>query len=292
MAIRTGIVSLGCPKNLVDSEIMLGILKKDGFKIVNKEQDADVLIVNTCAFVNDAKEESIKTILELAQHKANGKCRVLLVAGCLAQRYHRELMEEMPEIDGLIGTGSVPEIAGAVRRALAGEKVTFISPPGYLHTADTPRVQATPAHTAYLKIAEGCDNCCSYCVIPQVRGPYRSREMDDILAEAAWLTSRGVKELILVAQDTTRYGMDLYGGPVLCDLLERIAALESVVWIRLLYAYPAQITDDLIRLLAAEKKLCCYLDIPIQHCNSTLLKQMNRRGVREDIEGLVKKYVE
>ncbi len=251
MTAKLGIVSLGCPKNLVDSEIMLGILKKDGFEIVGREQDADVLVVNTCAFVNDAKKESIKTIFEMAKHKADGKCRVLLVAGCLAQRYHREILGEMPEIDGLIGTGSVPEIAGAVRRALAGEKISLISTPGYLHTADTPRVRATPAHTAYLKIAEGCDNCCSYCIIPQVRGSYRSRKMEDILAESAWLTRRGVKELILVAQDTTCYGMDLYGRPVL--------------------------------------SVCRYLDIPLQHCTGALLKRMNRHGSRKDLEGLVKK---
>lgn len=289
MTAKLGIVSLGCPKNLVDSEIMLGILKKDGFEIVGREQDADVLVVNTCAFINDAKKESIKTIFEMAKHKADGKCRVLLVAGCLAQRYHKELLGEMPEIDGLIGTGSIPEIAGAVRRALAGEKVSHISAPGYLNTADTPRVRATPAHTAYLKIAEGCNNCCSYCIIPQVRGSYRSRKMEDILAEAAWLTRRGVKELILVAQDTTCYGMDLYGRPVLSDLLERIAALESVVWVRLLYAYPTRITDNLIQLMAVEKKICRYLDIPIQHCSGALLKRMNRHGSRKDLEGLVKK---
>jgi ribosomal protein S12 methylthiotransferase len=195
MTLKVGIVSLGCPKNLVDSEIMLGIIKDSGFVLTNNEQEADVLVVNTCSFIGEAKEESINTILELARHKADGKCRSLLVAGCLAQRYPVELMREMPEIDGLVGTGSVAEISGAIHRTLAGEKAVLVGPAGYLHQADQPRVPATPPYTAYLKIAEGCDNRCSYCVIPEIRGPFRSRKMEDILDEAEWLAGRGVKSL-------------------------------------------------------------------------------------------------
>lgn len=289
MAVKVGLVSLGCPKNLVDSEIMLGILKDSGFDLTCREQEADVLVVNTCSFINDAKEESIKTILELARRKDEGSCRALLVAGCLAQRYPEELLAEMPEIDGLIGTGSVVEIPGVIRRVLAGEKVSLVGAPGALHTADLRRVQATPSYTAYVKISEGCDNRCSYCTIPEIRGPFRSRDMDDILDEAASLARRGVKELILVAQDTTRYGVDLYGKPVLDDLLRRLAAVEGPVWLRLLYTYPTLLTDELIQLMATEKKLCRYLDIPLQHAANAVLRRMNRRGSREEAAGLVEK---
>ncbi|MCL6634165.1 MAG: 30S ribosomal protein S12 methylthiotransferase RimO [Peptococcaceae bacterium] len=289
MTIKVGLVSLGCPKNLVDSEIMLGLLKDAGFIVTNRDQEADVLIVNTCSFINDAKEESIKTILELARRKEGGRCRALLVAGCLAQRYSEELLAEMPEIDGLIGTGSVSEILQVIRRVLAGERVSLVGAPGYLHTARLPRIQATPSYTAYLKIAEGCDNRCSYCTIPAVRGPFRSREQGDILAEAAGLARRGVKELILVAQDTTRYGVDLYGRAALTELVGRLAEVDGLIWLRLLYAYPALITDELIRLLATEKKLCRYLDIPLQHAADPVLLRMNRRGTGEEAVRLIEK---
>lgn len=289
MAIKVGMVSLGCPKNLVDSEVILGLLKEAGFEITNREQESDVLIVNTCSFINDAKEESIKTILELARQKDEGSCRALLVTGCLAQRYSEELLAEMPEIDGLVGTGFLADIPGIVHRVLAGEKVSLVGAPGYLHTAYTPKIQSTPPYTAYLKIAEGCDNCCSYCIIPAIRGPYRSRDMEDIVNEAVKLVRRGVKEINLVAQDTTRYGVDLYGRPVLDDLIKRLVAVDGLVWLRLLYTYPALLNDEIIRLMAKEKKLCRYLDIPLQHAGNNMLKLMNRRGSRESIVRLIRK---
>ena len=286
---KVGLVSLGCPKNLVDSEIMLGLLQASGFEITNREQDADVLIVNTCSFINDAKEESINTILELSQHKDRGRCRALLVAGCLAQRYAHDLLVDMPEIDAVIGTGSIPELTGVIHRALNGEKVLLVGKPGYLHTAKSPKVQATPFYSAYLKIAEGCDNCCTYCTIPHVRGSFRSRDADDILTEAASMAACGVTELTLVAQDTTRYGMDRYNRPSLHTLLSRLAHLEELVWIRLLYTYPALLNDDLIQLMANEKKLCRYLDIPLQHASTPVLQRMNRRGSGEQSARLIAK---
>ncbi|MDD4237165.1 MAG: 30S ribosomal protein S12 methylthiotransferase RimO [Desulfotomaculaceae bacterium] len=289
MTIKVGLVSLGCPKNLVDSEIMLGLLKESGFIITSREQEADAIIINTCSFINDAKEESIKTILELAQLKKEGNCRALLVAGCLAQRYHRELMKEMPEIDGFIGTGAVHEVPELVRRALAGEKASLVGKPGYLHTAAQPRIQATPSYTAYSKIAEGCDNRCSYCTIPLVRGPFRSRDMEDIVNEATGMLKQGVKELVLVAQDTTRYGLDLYGHPSLDSLLERLAGLEGLVWIRLLYTYPSLISEQLIRLIASGKNICRYLDIPLQHASDSVLKRMKRQGSNAEILQLIEK---
>ncbi len=289
MAVKIGLVSLGCPKNLVDSEIMLGFLTKAGFTITNREQEADVLIVNTCSFINDAKEESIMTILELARLKEEGSCKAILVTGCLAQRYPKELTDEIPEIDGLLGTGAVPEIAGAVRDVLSGEKVSLIRSPGFLHDANVPRLQSTPPYTAFLKIAEGCDNCCSYCIIPRIRGSFKSRPVDDIVSEAANLAAGGVRELVLVAQDTTRYGVDLYGKPALAGLLKHLAALNGPIWLRLLYTYPDLLSDELIELMAIEKKVCRYLDMPLQHASNTVLARMNRRGSRDDIVRLIEK---
>lgn len=282
MTIKVGVVSLGCPKNLVDSEIMLGIIKDSGFVLTSSEQEAEVLVVNTCSFIGEAKEESINTILELARYKIDGKCRSLLVAGCLAQRYPRELLREMPEIDGLVGTGSISRIAGAIRRALAGERVVLVGPPGYLHQADHPRVQATPPYTAYLKIAEGCDNRCSYCVIPKIRGPFRSRKMEDILDEAARLAGRGVKELIVTAQDTTLYGKDIYSRLALPDLLAGLERIEGLAWIRVLYGYPTYFTGKLIETMSSGSKICRYIDLPLQHASNTVLRRMNRKGSRED----------
>jgi ribosomal protein S12 methylthiotransferase len=289
MTLKVGLVSLGCPKNLVDSEIMLGLIKDSGFVLTNREQEADILVINTCSFIDQAKEESIKTILELARYKVDGKCRSLLVAGCLAQRYPRELMREMPEIDGLVGTGSIPEIAGAIRRTLDGERVLLVGSPGYLHTADYTRVQSTPSYTAYLKIAEGCDTRCSYCVIPEIRGPYRSRKIEDILDEAAGLAGRGVKELILTAQDTTLYGKDLYSRLALDELLARMEGIEGLVWVRILYTYPTYFTDNLIETMAKGEKICRYIDIPLQHAADTVLRRMNRRGSREENFRLLEK---
>ncbi len=289
MAVKVGLVSLGCPKNLVDSEVILGLLKNAGFEITNSEQDSDVLIINTCSFINDAKEESIRTIIQLAQLKNEGNCRALLVAGCMAQRFSEELLTGIPEIDALIGTGFIADIPGIIDRVLAGEKVLLVGAPGYLHTSCTPKIQITPRYTAYLKIAEGCNNHCSYCVIPDLKGRYRSRNMEDIFDEAVKLAEYGVKELILVAQDTTLYGIDLYGKPVLDDLIRRLTAVNGLVWLRLLYTYPALLTDGLIKLMSTEEKLCRYLDIPLQHAGNEILKKMNRRNSREEIVGLVKK---
>jgi len=285
---KVGLVSLGCPKNLVDSETMLGLLSAEGFSITGREEEADVLIVNTCSFINDAKEESIKTILELARLKASGRLKTLLVAGCLAQRYPDELVREMPEIDGLIGTGDVGEIVRAVRRALSGERVSPCGAPGTLSGAAAPRLLSTPSYTAYLKIAEGCDNRCAYCVIPEIRGPYRSRPLEDVLQEAASLAAMGVHELILIAQDTTRYGLDLYGRPALAGLLGKLSRLEGIAWLRVMYAYPALVNDELLEVMAAEPKICRYLDIPLQHVSDAILTRMNRRGKRKDITTLVR----
>ncbi len=289
MATKVGLVSLGCPKNLVDSEVMLGLIKDAGYEITGSEQEADVLIVNTCSFINDAKEESIKTIFELARRKDEGSCRVLLVAGCLAQRYPRQLLDEIPEIDGLIGTGALPGITGAIRRALAGERVLIVNEPGHLNTGDKPRLQSTPSYSAYLKIAEGCDNRCSYCTIPQVRGMYQSRTMEDITSEAEGMARRGVKELILVAQDTTRYGIDLYRKPALDDLLPRLDQIEGLVWLRFLYTYPTLFSDKLIQALVNTGKLCRYLDLPLQHAADTVLRRMNRRGGVREVTRLLEK---
>lgn len=287
MNIKVGLVSLGCPKNLVDSEIILGILKNSGFEITNREDEAEVLVVNTCSFIEDAKKESIDTILSLAGYKDRGKCRALLVAGCLAQRYPEALIAEMPEIDGFIGTGNISDIPSAIIRILQGERVCAVGEPGYINSAYMPRILSTPGYTAYLKIAEGCDNLCSYCIIPKIRGRYRSRAMKDILNEASDLAGRGVKELILVAQDVTRYGIDIYGKPVLDDLLKHIVDIEGLVWIRLLYTYPSLINEEIIKLIAAEKKICRYLDIPVQHSSNAILSRMNRRGSSEEIKKLV-----
>ncbi|HOV78693.1 MAG TPA: 30S ribosomal protein S12 methylthiotransferase RimO [Bacillota bacterium] len=289
MPFKVGMISLGCPKNLIDSEIMLGILKEKGFVITNLEKEADVIIINTCSFIEDAKKESIENILSAARLKGSGNCRALLVSGCLAQRYHRELLTEVPEIDGLIGTGKIPDIAAAVEKTLQGEKVCVTGPPGYLHGPNNNRILATPGYTAYLKIAEGCDNHCSYCIIPEIRGNYKSRSIEDVTVEAARLVRQGAKELILVAQDITRYGADIYGKPVLEKLLKKLLAIEGMIWIRLLYAYPSLIGDELIELLARERRICRYLDMPVQHASDRLLRKMNRRGNKMETVKLVEK---
>lgn len=288
-SLRVGLVSLGCPKNLVDSENMLGILLKAGFSVTNDEKSADLLIVNTCAFIDEAKEESVKTILELARLKEEGSCRALLVTGCLAQRFSGELISEMPEIDGVIGTGDIPDIAVAAQEALSGKKIKIIGRPGYLPVAATPRLQSTPKYYAYLKIAEGCDNRCSYCVIPDIRGPFRSRVLADLVDEGAGLAAAGVRELILVAQDTTRYGWDLLSRPSLPELLKQLASIEGIRWLRLLYTYPALINDRLIETISSTGKVCRYLDLPLQHANARILKEMKRQGDSEQVIRLVEK---
>lgn len=289
MKLKVGMVSLGCPKNLVDSEIILGTIKESGFEITNRENEADILVVNTCSFIEEAKKESIKNILSLARFRSGGKCRALLVAGCLAQRYPKELLAEMPEIDGVIGTGNIIDIPSAINRVLLGEKVCIVGSPGFLNNSYMPRIQSTPKHTAYLKIAEGCDNRCSYCIIPKIRGRYKSRPLTDIVNEAAALAGRGVKELILVAQDITRYGHDIYGKPVLDNLLKRLVDVEGLVWLRLLYTHPSLFNERLIKIISSEKKVCRYLDIPVQHASKAVLRRMNRGGSSRQIINLVNK---
>lgn len=287
MPIAVGVVSLGCAKNLIDTEIMLGLLKEAGFVITADEGQADLLIVNTCAFIQEAKEESISNILEVAKYKESGKCRALIVCGCLAQRYPRELYREMPEIDALVGTGAVNKILQVVRRVLNGNRVIEVDSPGYVYSGVMPRVQSTPCYTAFLKIAEGCSNFCSYCIIPRVRGPYRSRPMDAIEKEARILVKRGVRELILVAQDTTMYGKDLYGEYRLAGLLRRLAKIEDLQWLRLYYCYPEHIKENLIETIASEPKICKYLDIPLQHANDVILKRMGRKTSKKEIIELI-----
>ncbi|AGL01324.1 30S ribosomal protein S12 methylthiotransferase RimO [Desulfoscipio gibsoniae] len=289
MATAIGFISLGCAKNRVDSEIMLGQLRQAGYDITGDINQADVIIVNTCGFITAAKEESIAAILDAARCKITGRCRVLLVAGCLSQRYGNELLQDLPEIDGVMGTGAVPEIVAVLKRIHAGERPLAVSAPGYIHQSQVPRVLTTPNYTAYLKIAEGCDNCCSYCAIPAIRGPYRSRTMDDIINEARLLCSGGVRELIVAAQETTRYGRDIYGRYALTGLLQKLALIEECRWIRIMYCYPDSFTEELVELLATSLKICRYVDLPLQHINNRLLRMMNRRGNKESIVKLVDK---
>ncbi len=288
MAVTVGMVSLGCAKNLVNGEQMLHLLREAGYEITADLGETEVLIVNTCAFIDSAKQEAIDTILEFAELKKEGRLKKLLVAGCLSQRYRKEILKELPEVDGILGTGSYDEIVPAVEAALRGETPKLfgdISAP----VSEAERIVTTGPGWAYLKIAEGCDNRCSYCVIPSIRGKYRSRPMENLLREAEGLAKLGVKELIVVAQDITRYGLDLYGEPRLPALIRELAKIEGVRWIRLHYLYPDLITDELIDLVAAEPKVVKYLDIPIQHISDGILKKMNRRGTGAEIEALLTK---
>jgi ribosomal protein S12 methylthiotransferase len=281
-------VSLGCPKNLVDAEVMLGCLDRAGFGITTDEHEAEIIIVNTCAFIGDAKKESIDTILDLADRKRDSRCRLLVVAGCLPQRYQEELVRELPEVDIFVGTADYPRIAELVAEHDRSDgQICYTSDPDYLFDETLPRLNSSPAYTAYLKIAEGCSNCCTYCVIPSIRGPFRSRPLDSLVAEARRLAAGGVKELNIIAQDITRYGEDLPGTPTLVDLLTALAAIEELRWIRLLYAYPDGITDQLVNLLRDEPKLCKYLDVPIQHISDTVLQRMNRRSSGSDIRRIM-----
>ncbi len=291
MAVKVGMVSLGCAKNLVNGEQMLHLLRTSGYEITTDLAETEVLIVNTCAFIDSAKQEAIDTILEFAELKKEGRLKKLLVTGCLSQRYRKEILKELPEVDGILGTGSYDEIVPAVAAALRGETPQCfgdISAP----VSEEEREVTTGPGWAYLKIAEGCDNRCSYCVIPSIRGKYRSRPMENLLREAEGLAKLGVKELIVVAQDITRYGLDLYGEPRLPALIRELAKIEGVRWIRLHYLYPDLITDELIDLVAAEPKVVKYLDIPIQHISDGILKKMNRRGTGAEIEQLLTKLRE
>jgi len=287
---RVGLVSLGCPKNLVDSEVMLGLLRDAKFQISNNEAEADVLIVNTCGFIESAKEESIRHILELAQYKESGPCRVLVVAGCLAQRYHHELMEEMPEIDALVGPGQIDRIADIIQDILATKERKFhINEPLYIYDEHAPRLLSTPSHTAYVKIAEGCDNRCAYCAIPDIRGRFRSRPMESIEAEVRKLVENGAKEIILIAQDTTRYGYDLYGEYRLAQLLRLLSPIPNLKWIRLMYCYPNRFTSELIKTIAELPNVCKYIDLPLQHAADEILQKMKRPVNRQQARDLIQR---
>ncbi|QSV46436.1 30S ribosomal protein S12 methylthiotransferase RimO [Geobacter benzoatilyticus] len=285
---KVSMVSLGCPKNLVDAEVMLGCLAKDQYEITTDEHEADIIIVNTCSFIGDAKKESIDTILDLADRKQDGRCKLLIVTGCLPQRYQEELAAELPEVDIFIGTADYPRIAGIIaeKRGVA-EQLRYISDPNYIFDESLPRLKSSPAYTAYLKIAEGCSNCCSYCVIPSLRGALRSRPMDNLLMEARTLVSNGAREINLIAQDITAWGRDLPGSPTLEELIRELAKIAGLRWIRLLYAYPDGITDGLIEIIKNEPKVCKYLDIPIQHISDPILKRMNRRSTEPQIRELI-----
>lgn len=280
MKANIAFVSLGCDKNRVDSEVMLGILRERGYTIVSDETEADIIVVNTCCFIKDALEESIETIIEMAEYKKNGKCKGLIVSGCLAQRFEKEMFHEMPEVDAVIGTTAYESVADVADRILNGEKSIKV-----MENIDSQmkeenaskRVLSTAGHYAYLKISEGCDNHCTYCVIPKMRGKHRSRTMESLVEETKMLAENGVKELLVVAQDTSIYGRDLYGKPMLHELLKRLCRIEGIEWIRLLYCYAETLTDETIQTMAEEDKICKYIDIPIQHGSDTVLKRMGRK---------------
>ena len=285
-------VSLGCDKNLVDSEVMLGLLSRAGYEFTDDETEAEVIVVNTCCFIGDAKEESINTILEMAAQKETGKCKVLIVSGCLAQRYKDEVLKEIPEVDGILGTASCDKIVEVVEETLKGKKGQEFENIDLLKARDGGRIVTTGGHYAYLKIAEGCDKHCTYCVIPSVRGKYRSVPMEELVKEARELAEGGVRELILVAQETTLYGMDLYGEKRLPALLKELAEIPGIHWIRMLYCYPEEITDELIETIKTEEKVCHYMDIPIQHASDRILRRMGRRTNREEITGRIRRLRE
>src|SRR5712692_4807744 len=308
---KVGLISLGCPKNLVDSEVMLGLARQAGHELTQDAASADVLVVNTCAFIDSAKQESIDTILEMAQHKKDGACRWLIVTGCMAERYRDELKKEIPEIDAVLGTGQVPEIVGAISGGATAarsaplafhrssssfdelrtsEQQRVPSPqslPTYIYDADTPRLLATPKHYAYVKIAEGCDYKCAFCIIPTLRGHYRSRPAASIVQEACALAARGVKELLLISQDTTFYGIDRQERGALARLLRELNTIDGLEWIRLLYLYPTTIDDAMLAAMAECDKVCKYIDLPLQHASNPVLKRMKRPGTRQRYERLL-----
>ena len=286
---KIGMVSLGCPKNLVDSEVMLGLIREKQLEITNDPAEADLIIVNTCGFIESAKEESINTVLQMAEYKQNGSCKYLVMTGCLGQRYADELFESMPEVDAIVGTDSFTDIGWVIDQVMAGKRLKHLQKLESKNVAMPPRMLTTPSYMAYLKIAEGCDNCCSYCIIPQLRGPYTSRPYAEVLAEAKALADSGIKELIVVAQDTTRYGEDTTGKLLLPQLLHDLNALEGIRWIRVMYLYPNNFTDELIEAFATLDKVCKYIDIPLQHASDRLLDSMNRFDTREQVETLLNK---
>jgi ribosomal protein S12 methylthiotransferase len=302
--VKIGLISLGCPKNLVDSEVMLGLAQQAGHELTRDAQDAEVLVVNTCAFIDSAKQESIDTILEMAGHKKDGACRKLIVTGCLGERYRDELRAQIPEIDAVLGTGEVPDIVNVLghgtarrpgvapltfHRAAAAAADTPRALPTYLYDADTPRLLATPRHYAYVKIAEGCDYKCAFCIIPTLRGQYRSRSADSIVGEARRLAAGGVKELLLISQDTTFYGIDRGERGALARLLRALNEVDGLEWIRLLYLYPTTIDDDTLAAMAECEKVCKYIDLPLQHASNPVLQRMKRPGTRQTYDRLLAK---
>ena len=300
---KLGLISLGCPKNLVDSEVMLGIIEKYHIEITNDPEAAEIIIVNTCGFIESAKQESIDTILSMAAYKTEGCCRYLIVTGCLAQRYAQELFQDMPEVDAIVGTNVYKDIAQVIERVMQGQRVLHLSETdfekinleglqGNERNLPDPRKLTTPSYMAYLKIAEGCDNFCSFCAIPLIRGRYTSKPYEQVMAEARELVERGVKELIVIAQDTTRYGQDLYGKLRLAELLHDLNALPGLKWIRVLYSYPNTFTDELIEAYATLPKVCHYVDLPLQHASDRLLHAMRRRDKLSETEKLLKKLRE
>ncbi len=285
-------ISLGCDKNLVDSEVMLGLLNDKGYTIVDDETIADIIVVNTCSFIHDAKEESIQTILEMAEYKKEGRLKALIVAGCLGQRYKQEIMDEIPEVDAVLGTTNFDRIAETVEEALAGKGHVEVADINALPLVDTKRLVTTGGHFAYLKIAEGCDKHCTYCIIPKLRGNFRSIPMERLIKEAEMLAEQGVKELIIVAQETTLYGKDIYGEKSLHKLLRELCKVNGIQWIRVLYCYPEEIDDNLIQVIKEEKKICNYLDLPIQHASDNILKRMGRRTSRQQLVNLIEELRE
>jgi ribosomal protein S12 methylthiotransferase len=285
---KIGLVSLGCPKNLVDSEIMLGLLSEQDFEITSNKDDADIIIVNTCGFIDSAKEESINTILEMAECK-NDRCEYLIVAGCLAERYRDEIIKEMPEVDAVLGTGSYGDIIKVINELYTGRRPILCGNLTDIEYLENDRIISTQNGLGYLKIAEGCDNFCTYCIIPHLRGRYRSRKIENILNEAESMAENGVKEIVLVAQDTTKYGIDIYGKKKLAELLKGIEKIEGIEWIRFLYGYPEEIDDDLIEEMIRNEKLCKYFDIPMQHISNNVLKAMGRKGNANEIKALIEK---
>ncbi|KKY02572.1 MULTISPECIES: 30S ribosomal protein S12 methylthiotransferase RimO [Paraclostridium] len=292
--LKIALESLGCSKNLVDAEIMMGILNRKGYKLVGEFEEADIILVNTCGFIESAKQESIDTILDLAQLKENGNLKLLIVTGCLAQRYAKELQSEIPEIDAIVGTGSYQQIDEIIANLEKENNIVSLNDIEFAYNEDLPRYVTTPEYMAYLKIGEGCDNHCTYCIIPKLRGRYRSRKMEDIIKEAKDLASKGVKELVVIAQDTTKYGLDLYGEVKLPQLLEELAQIDGIKWIRIMYSYPESITEELVKVIKKYDNICNYFDMPIQHASNKVLKLMNRHTTKEDIKSkveMIRKYI-
>ena len=288
MSYKVALVSLGCPKNQVDAEAMLYSLSTEGFVIGVEETEADAIIINTCGFIEDAKNEAIENILEAAKLKTEGQCKALIVTGCLAERYKDDITNEIPEVDSVVGIGSNKNIADIVKKVLAGNKQNFYGEKDELDL-NAKRILGGYPFTAYIKISDGCNNCCTYCAIPKIRGKMRSRKIDDIVEEARTLAENGVKELVVVAQDTTAYGEDIYGKPMLAELLERLCEVEGIHWIRTLYTYPDKLSDEVIKVVKENEKLVKYFDIPLQHVDGEILKRMNRKGNKDTIKALIEK---